>query len=410
MLALFVVVCFVALAAVASPAGAQSVSNDAFTFKVYATNYGFYPFVQAYMRTFDKNGEPLQNINYANIGIMVKGRIYDPQKVDIAKRQAQYSIANLEQRNEGFRTVIVWDCSLSMKGQPFMDARTAISKFIQSKRPNDQVAILAVRDTTEGYQVISPFDKDSGKLLMAIEDVRCDGTKTRLYDSVGAALEMCATASQGNASGQASSGVCILSSVVVMSDGFDEGSAVARGELISKINTLKTPAPVYSLAYSNADPAHFKNLEAISKASFGKYWTVKETQEFASVLQKIHQINRSDYVVTFRAYAPVDGEKHAYKIGLEYPASSGTRLFQAGEFEAIDPTPALMADPEGQGILAKLESTYPALEDANPYMGSAASLAPAQAAALKAKMTGGAAPAAVNPAVTAPASAQKKTK
>jgi hypothetical protein len=66
------------LSAGVSPVQAQSVSNDTFTFKVYATNYGFYPFVQVYLRTFDKSGDPIANINYANIGVMVKGRIYDP--------------------------------------------------------------------------------------------------------------------------------------------------------------------------------------------------------------------------------------------------------------------------------------------------------------------------------------------
>src|SRR4029077_13435359 len=48
--------------------------------KIFRVESGLYPFVQIYFRTFDKDMEPLVNLNELNIGIMVKGRAYDPAK------------------------------------------------------------------------------------------------------------------------------------------------------------------------------------------------------------------------------------------------------------------------------------------------------------------------------------------
>jgi len=351
--------------------------NDAYTFAVYHVNYGFYPIVQAYVRTFDQNREPLVNVNVANIGIMVQGKLYDPAKFDPSIRKMQYAIESLESRGEGFRTVFVWDCSGTMQGKPFEDTKTAILKFVEAKRPADQIAVIAVRDTNEGYQIVSQFEKDPTLLYQRMGDVKCDGQKTRLYDSIAAAIEMCATASQGdvnNAGGE----FAILQSIVCVSDGKDEGSAIQRAELIGRIGQLKTPIPVYSVAYSKVDKDNFSNLEAISKATFGRYWTAVDSQEFATITQKIHRINRSDYVVSFRSYVPVDGSRVNFKIGVSYPSNTGRFLYRDGEFEAIQ-SPAPL-NSRAKEYWETLQAQYPPVPGNNPYMDAPGTPPAAQAA------------------------------
>ena len=46
--------------------------------KIYRVSSDLYPFVQVYFRTFDQQMQPLVNLNYMNIGLMVKGKSYDP--------------------------------------------------------------------------------------------------------------------------------------------------------------------------------------------------------------------------------------------------------------------------------------------------------------------------------------------
>jgi Mg-chelatase subunit ChlD len=316
---------------------AQDALPGGYGLKIYQVSSALYPFVQAYFRTFDKNMMPLVNLNERNIGLMVKGKAYDPMK-------QQYFIQSIRQRQEATRTVIVLDASKSMAGQPFEAAARATARFIDSKRPQDEVSVLAIRDTKDGYDVVSEFERDAGALGRRLADVKVDGRKTRLYDAIGAAMQACGTSSQGSI--QASSTNYISScSVVVISDGQDDGSALSREELNGRISSLPIPVPIYSLAYSKVDPRYFKNLEALSKNSFGKYYLIAEAYDtMQRVVEEIQNILLSDYVLTFRAIQKVDGEEHSFKVGVEYPSGSGKYTYDSARFEALEapPVPAII--------------------------------------------------------------------
>ncbi len=351
--------------------------------KVYRTDYSLFPFIQVYMRTFDENMQPLVNLNERNIGLMIQGRPYDPLKL-------QYGVQSIRQRQEATRSVLVIDASKSMAGNPFEDSLKAAVRFIDSKRPQDEVAIIAIRDTKEGYEVVSQFERDDKALARRIADIRADGMKTRLYDGIGAALQMCALSSQGSV---VSGNYVVSCSIVVMSDGRDEGSAVSRGELMTRISNLSIPFPIYSLAYSRISRNYFKNLEALSKNSFGIYHVVGETtSKMQSIVEGIQNILQSDYVVTLRSYIPVDGATHNIKIGVEYPSGSGKYVYDNSQFEAIQPPPF----PKIQEAISLLDKKIPALPDGNPYY-------PAGGAATAQPQTVGAVPGAVPTPTAAPA-------
>jgi Mg-chelatase subunit ChlD len=335
--------------------------------KIYRTDYSLYPFVQVYMRTFDADMQPLVNLNEMNLGLMVKGRPYDPMK-------RQYGIQSIRQREEATRTVVVIDASKSMAVQPFEDALKAAVRFIDSKRPQDEVAVLAIRDTKDGYELISDFERDPRALARRIADIKADGMKTRLYDSLAAAMQMCAMSAQGSVR----TGSYIVScSVLVMSDGRDEGSSLSREELMGRISNLEIPIPIYSLAYSRVDPSYFKNLEALSKNSFGIYYNVGETTEqMQRIVEQVQNILQSDYVVTLRAYIEPDGEKHNMKIGVEYPSGSGKYVYDDTYFEAIQPPPV----PAIIEALQQLEQKIARRPDDNPFWEAPAAPAPPAAA------------------------------
>jgi len=324
--------------------------------KIFKTESALYPFVQIYFRTFDQDQQPLVNLNELNIGLMVKGRSYDPMK-------RQYFIQSLAQREEATRSVLVLDGSGSMRGRPFEASLRAATQFIDSKRPQDEIGILLINDTKEGYELVSSFDRDPGVLGRRLADVRATAKNTRLYDSVGAALEMCGMSAQGSNSPGIENYI-VSCSILVFSDGKDEGSALTRQELMTRITGLPIPPPIYSLAYTNTSSRYFKNLEALSKNSFGKYYLIGETyNRMQRVVDEIQNILRNDYVVTFRAYVPVDGEEHAYKLGVDYPSRSGKYIYQSAHFEAIEPPPVEAINQ----AMAKLSGYLPELPDNNPY-------------------------------------------
>lgn len=335
-----------------------------YAIKIYHVSSLLYPYVQVYFRTYDVNGLPLVNLNERNIGLMVKGRSYDPMK-------RQYFVQNLRQRKEPVRTVIVLDASKSMAGKPFEAALQACARFIDSKRPQDEVMVLAIRDTKDGYEVVSEYERDPGALGRRLADVKCDGIKTRLYDSIGAAMQACVVTPQGSIEPDASNYV-VSCSIVVLSDGKDEGSAISREELNTRISNLSFPIPIYSLAYTKVSPEHFKNLESISKNSLGKYYLIGEAyHQMQQTVEEIQYIIQGDYVLTFKSPIPVDGEAHAFKIGVEFPTGSGKYTYDGGRFEAISPPPASQIMQK----IAEINKAVPPLpEGGNPFFAEGSSI------------------------------------
>ena len=344
----------------AQPASAQPPSStnlESFGLKIFRVESALYPFVQVYFRTFDQNMRPLVNLNELNIGIMVKGRSYD-----MAKRQ--YFVQSIRNREEAIRSVMVLDCSKTMAGKPFEEALKAVARFVDSKRKQDQIAIVAVNDAGPGYEIVSNFERDAAALGRRLADVKCDAMTTRLYDGIGAAMQMCGMVSQGGTQSEDAEYI-ISNSIIVFSDGKDEGSALSREDLNTRITNLKIPVPIYSLAYTRIDPEHLKNLESLSKNSFGVYFPIGESiDRMQRCVEEVQNILQNDYIVTFRAYLEVDGENHNMKVGLEYPSRSGKMTYQGAEFEAIEPPPV-------ERILAaqnKIADALKPLPDGNPYM------------------------------------------
>jgi hypothetical protein len=332
-------------------------SPGGYGLKIYRINYALYPFVQVYVRTFDQAMQPLVNLNELNIGLMVKGKSYNP-----AKRQ--YGVQTLRQRSEATRSVLILDASKSMAVAGFETALKAAARFIDSKRPQDEVAVLAIRDTKEGYELVSQFERDPGALARRLADIKVDGMKSRIYDTIGAGMQMCAMTTQGSDVELSANNFVASCSIVIFSDGKDEDSAVSREELNARITSLPLPVPVYSLAYGRKSQDYFKNLESLSKNSFGIYYLLGESVDnMQRVVEEIQNILQSDYVVTLRSYIPVDGEQHSLKVGVEYPSGSGKFSYDSGTFEAIEPPPVGAV----KDALETLNQKIPALPDANPY-------------------------------------------
>lgn len=325
--------------------------------KIFRVESGLYPFVQIYIRTFNQNMDPLVNLNIANIGLMVKGQVYDP-----AKRQ--YNIQSIRSREEAIRSILVIDTSKSMQGAPFDAALRAAARFIDAKRFQDQVAVIALDDNVKGYTLVSNFERDPGALGRRIADITASGKKTRLYDGIAAALKLAAGVGAGGTTTTDAQYVA-STSIVVFSDGKDEESAITRQDLMNRISNLKIPVPIYSLAYTKIEPKYLKNLQALSKNSFGKYFHIgKAYNQMTRTVEDIQNILQSDYVIMFRSYLPVDGEKHIVKIGIEYPSGSGKMRYESGEFEAISPPNF----PKILNMQQRLNEIFPPLPDANPYM------------------------------------------
>ena len=358
-LLLTVLVCWLSMVSCLYARAVTDHSNtlQGYGMKIFKIESGLYPFVQVYLRTFDQNMDPLVNLNERNLGIMVAGRSYD-----IGKRQ--YAVQSIRHREEMIRSILVLDTSKTMLGTPFDSALTAVTRFIYNKRPQDQVAIVALADNVDGYELVSNFERDSATLIQRLADVHATGKTTQLYDAIAYAMQLSAGVGVGGTNIH-DADYAASTSIVVFSDGKDEGSAVTRSDLMTRITNMSIPTPIYSLAYTKIAPTHLKNLRALSKNSFGKYYHIEKAYEtMTRSVEDIQHILQSDYVIAFRAYLPVDGEEHRLKIGIEYPSNSGQIRYQTSTFEALAPPPM----PKILQVQKTFDAYFPVLPESNPYM------------------------------------------
>lgn len=302
---------------------------QAYALKIYKVESALYPFVQVYFRTFDDHQQPLVNLNELNVGLMVKGKSYD-----LAKKQ--YRIESIRHRNEAIRTVLVLDTSGSMAGRPFTAALRAVGTYFQAKRPQDEIAVIAIDSrSTNGFTVVSEFERDKDALARRVLDIQPISRQSRIYDSIGAAMKKCGMSAQGSELPKPDNYI-ISCSIVVFSDGRDQGSALSREELNARITSLNIPIPIYSLAYTR-NRRDFRNLESLSTNSFGIYYPIGESVDnMVPTVEQIQNILQSDYVLTFRSYLKVDGEEHAIKVGVEYPSGSGKFTYEGAKMEAVE--------------------------------------------------------------------------
>lgn len=344
----------VLLANIAHAAG--TVGTQGYGLKIFRVESGLYPFVHVYMRTFDQDMNPLVNLNVLNIGVMVEGRAYDPRK-------KQYMIQPIRSREEATRTILVLDTNKGLKGAPFEGMIRSAARFIDAKRPQDQVAILALDNSNEGYAVLSNYDRDPGILGRRLADLQPHGDKTRLYDGVAAAMQMAGGAVGNNSSSEVD--YIVSTSIVVLGSGRDDDSAIGRSDLMTRISNLAIPVPIYALCFGSGESREQRNLQALAKNSFGKYFTIGGTYDtITRHIEDIQNVMQSDYVLTFRAYIPVDGDKHNIKVGVEYPTGSGVMYYDSSTFETIEP-PTFPKILEAQ---QKLDKVIPAVKGEDLYV------------------------------------------
>lgn len=319
----------VVLAAHISHAAPGAVGNQGYGLKIFRVESALYPFVHVYMRTFDQEMNPLVNLNVLNIGVMVEGRAYDPRK-------KQYLIQPLRSREEATRSILVLDTNKTLKGSDFEAMIRAAARFIDAKRPQDQVALLSLDSSAEGYSILSNFDREPSILGRRLADLQPRSDKTRLYDGVVAAMQMAASAGGGDSSSNVD--YVVSTSIVVLGSGRDDDSAINRSDLMTRISGLKIPVPIYCLGFGEPESKEQRNLQALSKNSFGKHYPISSTHDtITRSIEDIQNIMQSDYVLTLRAYIPVDGENHSIKVGVEYPTGSGIMYYDTASFEAIEP-------------------------------------------------------------------------
>jgi VWFA-related protein len=171
--------------------------------------------------------------------------------------------------------------------------KNAALDLIGDLRAEDSVAVYCFNKTVTELQ---GFTTDKGSAKRAVLRTQASGP-TALYDAL--------TRVGLDFSGRAGKKV-----IVVFTDGDDNFSMLTSDTAILRAKTAGVP--VYTIAQGEAldRPEFLKQLAAVSKATGGEAFVIREPREIGSVFVKVSEDLSHGYLLTFQ---PAPAEDHEWR-------------------------------------------------------------------------------------------------
>ncbi len=192
--------------------------------------------------------------------------------------------------------VLAIDTSGSMAGQPIAAAKAAAKAFIQSMKPEHQLAIVRF-DTTPAVVTLPTSDKN--QLNAAIDGLDASTGDTAMYDGVVAALELCAKSgtSQQN--------------IIVMSDGADNKSTQTLENVLNRAK--QQGVAIFGVGLVSPDYSA-SALQTITSDSNGKLVTTSDPQTLSSLYKSLAAELNQQYWIEYVSKAGPETKNLAIKV------------------------------------------------------------------------------------------------
>lgn len=200
----------------------------------------------------------------------------------------------------GMAIVLCLDNSLTMAGKPLEDAKKAVKDYIDKLRVQDRLAIMTFSDNVE---TVTDFSMNRPYLKQKVDGIKATGKTTELFYAVFKAVDYL----------DASPNLPERHSLLVLSDGKDEGKAYKLDDCVSRAN--KSHVPIYTVGFTKVDESYLKNMEAMSDRTGGLYHRARTSEDLGVQFSHTLDIMKSEYLLN---YLTPDGlrdlKRHQYTV------------------------------------------------------------------------------------------------
>jgi Ca-activated chloride channel family protein len=251
-----------------------NVSGDAVAFNcsINQVDKSACPNIQLFVSVTDSHDDPVTAMIQNDFSIYEDGlaqTIVNLSKVPVA---APISVA------------IALDCSGST--QPIIaDVESAAKSFLDLLDLNNDTDEAEIIKFAEDIETKQPFTDDKNLLLIGIDDNYTGGTgETHLYDTLWQAIDSASVSATND-----------RRAVVVVTDGFDEGSVNHQlSDVVEKAN--ESGVPVFTIGLGNA---YISILQQLADETGGQYYFVPNSSDLESIYQSILNLLTNQYIVEY---------------------------------------------------------------------------------------------------------------
>ena len=202
---------------------------------------------------------------------------------------------------------IVFDLSGSMSGKKIIAAKEALARFVETSHQDDDYALVVFNDRAS---LVLDHARGSEALLAKLGSAQAGGN-TVLYDGVSLALEA------------VSHGAYHKRALIIISDGEDNRSRLAFGELYKKLR--EAGVVIYSVDIGGTLPRSMGHyiLDKLASSSGGDYFLPKNADQMSEAFDQIALELRHQYSI---GYSPsnlmTDGKWHRVKVQVMPPTDA----------------------------------------------------------------------------------------
>ncbi len=244
----------------------------------------------------DSNGRAVSGLSAANFAVAVEGEEIRNARFERTRGRDPLSV------------ILAMDVSGSMRGPGIDAAKNGASEFLSRLDANDFCALLSFG---EGVRLTADFTRDRGVIEAALASLDATDAKTHLYQAVFDAVK------------RAKSAPTSRSTVVVLTDGRDDGSSLGVEDVIAQVTSAGVP--VYTLAYGPGSDVRL--LGRISTLSGAVSYVAPEAGELRQTYAAIVDQLNNEYLLTFLIRPLSSGSRRGtvvLKVGSQTARASFT--------------------------------------------------------------------------------------
>ena len=202
---------------------------------------------------------------------------------------------------------VLLDVSDSMRGQPIVDARGALDRFMADLLDAQDEAFVGAFNHLP--RILVPWTAPPSRLAGLLSDQRPTGG-TAMYDAIAASAPMFQRRQRTRAA------------MIVISDGADTASDHSLAE--TRETLRRSDAFVYAIAIDSAPTARVSTrvnpeaLREITGPSGGYAEVVKSAEDLGPATQRIAEELNSQYTLGFATMRPQDGSWRTIRVRVKH--------------------------------------------------------------------------------------------
>lgn len=214
-------------------------------------------------------------LNAQNVTVLENGQPVNDLTVELTT----------DSRKARVGTVLLIDASNSMIGEPIAQAMVAARAFVEQRGPSERIAVMAFNSDTT---VLTEFTQDLGTLETALAGSPELAQGTRIYDAVGAAVDLLET------------GKITVGSIVLLSDGADVGSVAEPTAATKRAVDEKVRIFSVGLQGPQFEP---DALRGLAGATRGAYALAQSAADLEGIYQQLSAAIRNEYLISYESFA-----------------------------------------------------------------------------------------------------------